>query len=97
MSGLFTSAFALGNFAGPTLSGILYDSIGFSYNCLVIQACLAIMTHESMRAMIPRMVSLLFMLFQGIVLLVALGNMAAYITLAKTRNTEVDATRYEET
>ena len=47
--------------------------------------------------MIHRMISLLFMLFQGIVLLVALGNMAAYITLAKTRNTEVDATRYEET
>ena len=38
VSGLFTSAFALGNFVGPTLSGILYDSIGFSYNCLVIQA-----------------------------------------------------------
>ena len=40
VSGLFTSAFALGNFAGPTISGILYGTIGFSYNCLVIQASL---------------------------------------------------------
>ena len=37
VSGLFTSAFALGNFCGPTISGILYDAIGFNYNCLVLQ------------------------------------------------------------
>jgi len=38
VSGLFTSSFALGNFCGPTVSGIMFDSIGFDYNCLVLQA-----------------------------------------------------------
>ena len=37
VSGLFTASFALGNFCGPTLSGIIYDQAGFSYNCLVLQ------------------------------------------------------------
>ena len=40
VSGLFTSAFAAGNFCGPTLSGILYDAVGFSYNSLIIQCLL---------------------------------------------------------
>jgi len=31
VSGLFTASFALGNFCGPTLSGIIYDQAGFSY------------------------------------------------------------------
>ena len=38
VSGLFTSSFALGNFCGPTISGVLYDIIGFEYNLLVLQA-----------------------------------------------------------
>ena len=38
VSGLFTSAFALGNFFGPTVSGVMYDTIGFDWNCLVLQA-----------------------------------------------------------
>ena len=42
MSGLFTASFALGNFCGPTLSGIIYDQAGFSYNCLVLQFLVAI-------------------------------------------------------
>eukprot|EP00092_Neocalanus_flemingeri_P030917 GFUD01033574.1.p1 GENE.GFUD01033574.1~~GFUD01033574.1.p1 ORF type:complete len:505 (-),score=68.91 GFUD01033574.1:56-1570(-) len=42
VSGLFTSSFALGNFCGPTISGILFDSIGFDYNCLVLQALVVI-------------------------------------------------------
>jgi len=37
VSGLFTSAFALGNFCGPTISGVLFDAIGFNYNLLVLQ------------------------------------------------------------
>ena len=40
VSGLFTSAFAAGNFCGPTLSGILYDLVGFAYNSVVIQCLL---------------------------------------------------------
>ena len=40
VSGLFTAAFAFGNFWGPTVSGILYDAVGFRYNCLVIQGLL---------------------------------------------------------
>ena len=43
VSGLFTSSFALGNFCGPTLSGIIYDGAGFSYNCLVLQLLALIM------------------------------------------------------
>ena len=43
VSGLFTSAFALGNFCGPTLSGLLFDSIGFGYNCLVLQILAVLM------------------------------------------------------
>ena len=42
MSGLFTASFALGNFCGPTLSGIIYDQAGFSYNCLVLQFLVAV-------------------------------------------------------
>jgi len=38
VSGLFTSSFALGNFCGPTISGILFDNIGFDWNCLVLQS-----------------------------------------------------------
>jgi MFS family permease len=38
VSGLFTSSFAMGNFCGPTVSGILYDAVGFNYNCLILQA-----------------------------------------------------------
>ena len=38
VSGLFTSSFALGNFCGPTVSGILYDAVGFQHNCLILQA-----------------------------------------------------------
>lgn len=42
VSGLFTAAFAAGNFCGPTLSGILYDEVGFSYNTLIIQCLLVL-------------------------------------------------------
>ena len=42
VSGLFTSAFALGNFCGPTVSGVLYDIVGFEYNLLVLQALVII-------------------------------------------------------
>ena len=43
ISGLFTSSFALGNFTGPTLSGIIYDNVGFSWNCLVLQLLILIL------------------------------------------------------
>ena len=42
VAGLFTSAFAAGNFFGPTLSGVLYDEVGFSYNSLIIQSLLGL-------------------------------------------------------
>ena len=42
IAGLFTSAFAAGNFFGPTISGVLYDVVGFSYNSLIIQCLLAL-------------------------------------------------------
>lgn len=42
VSGLFTSSFALGNFLGPTISGIIFDKMGggktgFACNSLVLQ------------------------------------------------------------
>ena len=43
VAGLFTSAFAAGNFFGPTLSGVLYDAVGFSYNSLIIQSLLGLL------------------------------------------------------
>merc|ERR1719481_2025042 len=42
VSGLFTSSFALGNFCGPTFSGVLYDCIGFQNNCLFLQALIVV-------------------------------------------------------
>lgn len=43
ISGMFTSSFALGNFTGPTLSGIIYENLGFSYNCLVLQLLIVLL------------------------------------------------------
>ena len=42
VSGLFTSSFALGNFCGPTVSGIMYDLITFKNNAIILQALVAI-------------------------------------------------------
>ncbi|XP_030764996.1 MFS-type transporter SLC18B1-like isoform X1 [Sitophilus oryzae] len=36
ISGLWTSTFALGAFLGPSISGILYDSVGFAHSSLFI-------------------------------------------------------------
>lgn len=36
ISGLWTSTFALGAFVGPSLSGILYDSIGFRNSSMFV-------------------------------------------------------------
>ena len=44
VAGLFTSAFAAGNFFGPSISGVLFDAVGFSYNCLIIQLLLILTT-----------------------------------------------------
>lgn len=38
ISGLWTSTFALGAFIGPSVSGALYDSIGFRHSCIFIIA-----------------------------------------------------------
>lgn len=42
VSGLFTSSFALGNFAGPTISGVLYDQIDFKNNGCIMQALVCV-------------------------------------------------------
>ena len=36
ISGLWTSVFALGAFIGPTLAGILFDAVGFSWAAMLI-------------------------------------------------------------
>lgn len=38
ISGLWTSSFALGAFIGPSISGILYDSIGFRHSSVFVCA-----------------------------------------------------------
>jgi len=47
VSGLFTSAFALGNFSGPTLSSLLFDKLGggrtgFAFNSLIVQGLVVV-------------------------------------------------------
>jgi len=42
VSGLFTSSFALGNFCGPTISGIMYDLITFKNNAMIVQAIVVV-------------------------------------------------------
>merc|ERR1712098_323074 len=42
IGGLFISFFALGNFLGPTISGILFDVIGFGNNSMLIICFLAL-------------------------------------------------------
>ena len=47
VSGMFTSSFALGNFFGPTLSGVFYDQLGggtagFAYNTVILQALVVV-------------------------------------------------------
>ena len=36
VSGLWTSTFALGAFIGPTLAGILFDSVGFPWATMLV-------------------------------------------------------------
>ena len=82
VSGLFTSAFALGNFTGPTLSGILYDSIGFGYNCLVVQVQFFKDQKDQFSSSKINW-STLDCIPQGIVLVVAIANVAAYLTVSQ--------------
>ena len=43
VSGLWTSAFALGNFVGPSLAGVLYDQVGFRWGTAPVQGVLLLM------------------------------------------------------
>ena len=43
VSGLWTSAFALGNFVGPSLAGLLYDQVGFRWGTAPVQGVLLLM------------------------------------------------------
>ena len=43
ISGIWTSSFALGNFIGPTLGGLLVDSVGFRSTTTVFQVGCAIL------------------------------------------------------
>jgi len=44
VSGLWTSAFALGNFVGPSFAGIIFEQIGFRWGTVIIQTMLLMMT-----------------------------------------------------
>ena len=43
VSGVWTSAFALGNFVGPTIAGVLYDQVGFRWGTAPVQGVIALM------------------------------------------------------
>ena len=43
VSGVWTSAFALGNFVGPSIAGVLYDQVGFRWGTAPVQALLLLM------------------------------------------------------
>ena len=43
VSGVWTSSFALGNFVGPTIAGMLYDQVGFRWGTAPVQAVLLLM------------------------------------------------------
>ena len=43
VSGVWTSAFALGSFLGPSIAGVLYDQIGFRRGTAPVQAVILMM------------------------------------------------------
>ena len=43
VSGVWTSAFALGNFLGPTIAGVLYDQVGFRWGTAPVQGVILLM------------------------------------------------------
>jgi MFS family permease len=46
ISGLWTSTFALGAFVGPSIAGILYDSVGFRNGTMFIVLLNVIVVRE---------------------------------------------------
>jgi MFS family permease len=46
ISGLWTSTFALGAFVGPSIAGILYDSVGFRNGTMFIVVLNVIVVRE---------------------------------------------------
>lgn len=43
VSGVWTSAFALGNFVGPSIAGVLYDQVGFRWGTAPVQGVILLM------------------------------------------------------
>jgi MFS family permease len=43
ISGVWTSSFALGNFLGPSIGGLLYEFVGFRYTTFVFQSAGALL------------------------------------------------------
>ena len=50
VSSLWTAAYALGSFLGTSLAGLLYDTFGWRWGCVIVQSLLLVAIALSLRA-----------------------------------------------
>ena len=50
VSSLWTAAYALGSFLGTSLAGLLYDTFGWRWGCVIVQGLLLVTIGLSLRA-----------------------------------------------
>ena len=50
VSSLWTAAYALGSFLGNSLAGLLYDTFGWRWGCVIVQSLLLVTIAFSLRA-----------------------------------------------
>ena len=50
VSSLWTAAYALGSFLGTSLAGLLYDTFGWRWGCVIVQSLLLVTIVLSLRA-----------------------------------------------
>ena len=50
VSSLWTAAYALGSFLGNSLAGLLYDTFGWRWGCVIVQSLLLVTIALSLRA-----------------------------------------------
>ena len=50
VSSLWTAAYALGSFLGTSLAGLLYDTFGWRWGCVIVQGLLLVTIVLSLRA-----------------------------------------------
>ena len=50
VSSLWTAAYALGSFLGTSLAGLLFDTFGWRWGCVIVQCLLIVTVALSLRA-----------------------------------------------